>query len=102
MKDANVIGRKVAWLRNQRGWSQNDLVTHLHLLGDINMTREKIANIETLRSAVDSKQIEFLAEVFGIREQDLFPKQRHFVGKDVGLKLCIFTRRHGPFEPAPK
>ena len=102
MKDANVIGRKVAWLRNQRGWSQNDLVTHLHLLGDINMTREKIANIETLRSAVDSKQIEFLAEVFGIREQDLFPKQRHFVGKDVGLKLCIFTRRRGPPEPAPQ
>ncbi len=71
-KDANVIGRKVAWLRNQRGWSQNDLVTQLHLLGDINLTRVKIANIETLRSAVDNKQIEFLAEVFGIREQDIF------------------------------
>ena len=48
-KDANVIGRNVAKLRYQRGWSQNDLVTELHLLGDINMTREKLANIETLR-----------------------------------------------------
>jgi transcriptional regulator with XRE-family HTH domain len=101
-KDANVIGRTVAFLRYQRGWSQNDLVTQLHLLGDINMTREKIANIETLRSAVDSKQIEFLAEVFGVKEQALFPKQRHFVGKDVGSKLCIFTRQHGPPEPAQK
>ena len=75
-KDANVIGRNVAWLRNQRGWSQNDLVTQLHLLGDINMTREKIANIETLRCIATCKQIEFFAEVFGIKEQELFPKKR--------------------------
>ena len=101
-KDSNVIGRIVAKLRDQRGWSQNDLVTELHLLGNINMTREILANIETLRSIADSRQIEFLAEVFGVKEQALFPKQRHFVGKDVGLKLCIFTRRHGPPDFAQK
>jgi len=94
--DANVIGRNVAFLRNQRGWSQNDLVTQLHLLGDINMTREKIANIETLRCIADSKQIEFFAEVFGIKEQDLFPKKRHFIGKKDAIKLRIFTRQRDP------
>ena len=101
-KDANVIGRIVAYLRNRRGWSQNDLVTQLHLLGDINMTREKIANIETLRCIATCKQIEFFAEVFAIKEQDLFPKKRHFVGHKDAIKLRILTRQRDPPCPALK
>ena len=102
MKEANVIGRKVAYLRNQRGWSQNDLVAELHLLGCINMTREILANIETMRSPATCKQIEFFAEVFGVPVQELFPKKPHFAGKEVGMELRIFTRRrqHDP-EPVP-
>jgi transcriptional regulator with XRE-family HTH domain len=92
-KDANVIGREVARLRNQRCWSQSDLVAELHLLGCINMTREILANIEIRRSPATDKHIEFFAEVFGIMEQELFPKKRHFVGKEVGMDLRIFTRR---------
>jgi transcriptional regulator with XRE-family HTH domain len=92
-KDANVIGRIVAKLRDQRGWSQAQLVTELHLLGNINMTREILANIETLRSPATCKQIEFFAAVFGIMEQALFPKKRHFVGKEVAMNLRVFTRR---------
>ena len=92
-RNANVIGRNVARLRYQRGWSQDELVTQLQLLGNINMTRDILANIETLRSPADSKQIEFFAEVFRIEEQALFPKQRHFAGKDVGMELREFTRR---------
>lgn len=90
-RNANVIGRMVARLRYQRGWSQDELVTRLQLIGNINMTRDILANIETLRSPADSKQIEFFAEVFRIPEQDLFPKPRHFVGKEVDLRE--FTRR---------
>jgi transcriptional regulator with XRE-family HTH domain len=101
-KDSNVIGRIVAKLRDQRGWSQAQLVTELHLIGNINMTREIIANIETLRSPADSKQIEFFAEVFRVMEQDLFPKKRHFVGKEVGMDLREFTRRRGPSRPPQK
>jgi transcriptional regulator with XRE-family HTH domain len=92
-KNANVIGRNVAKLRYQRGWSQDELVTQLQLLGNINMTRDILANIETLRSPADSKQIEFFAEVFRIPEQALFPKQRHFVGDEVGVELREFTRQ---------
>ena len=98
-KYANVIGRNVARLRYQRGWSQDELVTQLQLLGNINMTRDILANIETLRSPADSKQIEFFAEVFSIPEQALFPKQRHFVDKEVGMELREFTRRRSC--PAP-
>jgi len=92
-KNANVIGRTVARLRYHRGWSQDELVARLHLLGGINMTRDILANIETLRSPADSKQIEFFAEVFQIQEQALFPTRRHFVGKAMGMDLREFTRR---------
>jgi hypothetical protein len=72
------------------------------LIGCINITREVLANIETLRSPVSDKQIEFFAQVFGLPVQELFPKQRHFVGKEVGMDLRIFTRRRqGDPEPMP-
>ena len=96
MRDANVIGRRVAYLRNQRGWSQMDLVAELHLIGCINMTREILANIETLRSPATCKQIEFFAHVFGVKEGDLFPLKRHFSGQVVGMKMEIATRRRCP------
>ena len=101
-KPANVIGRTVARLRYQRGWSQDELVTQLQLLGNINMTRDILANIETLRSPADSKQIEFFAEVFHVREQDLFPRKRHFVGKDLDLELREHTRRRSTAVPPDK
>ena len=50
-KDANVIGRMLAWWRNRRGLSQYDFVTKLHLLGCINMTRDILANIENMRAS---------------------------------------------------
>ncbi len=100
MKDANVIGRKVAYLRNQRGWSQNDLVAELQLIGCLNMTREILANIETLRSPATCKQIEFFAEVFAVPVQELFPRQPHFAGKETTMELRIFTRRRRD-EPEP-
>jgi transcriptional regulator with XRE-family HTH domain len=86
-------------MRYQRGWSQAQLVTELQLIGNINMTREILANIEILRSPATDKQIEFFAEVFGVMEQDFFPKKRHFVGKEVGMNLREFTRRRRPDRP---
>jgi transcriptional regulator with XRE-family HTH domain len=94
--DKNVIGRLVSKMRYQRGWSQAQLVTELQLIGNINMTREILANIEILRSPATDRQIEFFAEVFGVMEQDFFPKKRHFVGKEVGMNLREFTRRRRP------
>lgn len=100
--DKNVIGRIVSRMRYQRGWSQAELVTELHLIGNINMTREILANIETLRCPATDKQIEFFAEVFGVMEQEFFPQKRHFVGKEVGIDLREFTRRRGRPRPVQK
>ncbi len=79
-QNSNVIGRNVSRERYQRGWTQDELVIKLQLLGCY-MTRVILANIETLRCEATSKQIEFFAEVFHVQEQQLFPPKRHFVGK---------------------
>ena len=91
-RDENVIGQSVAKFRYQRGWTQDELVGKLQLLGCY-MTRDILANIETQRCPVKDKQIEFLAQVFGVKEGDLFPVKRHFTGRIVGLLLPIVTRR---------
>jgi hypothetical protein len=60
------------------------------------------ANIETLRCTATCKHIEFFAEALGVMEQDLFPKKRHFVGKEMGMDLRVLTRRRGPSRPSQK
>jgi len=91
-RDENVIGQNVAKFRYQRGWTQDELVGKLQLLGCY-MTRDILANIETQRSIVTDKQIEFLAEIFGVKEGSLFPEKRRFSGRLVGLDMKIVTRR---------
>jgi transcriptional regulator with XRE-family HTH domain len=94
-RDENVIGQNVAKFRYQRGWTQDELVGKLQLLGCY-MTRDILANIETQRSIVTDKQIEFFAEIFGIKEGSLFPDKRRFSGRLVGLDMKVVTRRPCP------
>ena len=94
-RDENVIGRNVAKFRYQRGWTQDELVGKLQLLGCY-MTRDILANIETQRGPATDRQIEFFAEVFGVKEGDFFPGKRHLNGKLVGLEMEIATRRPCP------
>lgn len=70
--DSNVIGPTIVKLRYQNGWTQDDLVAKLQLVG-CNMTRDILANIETRRSIATDKQIEFFAAVFDVHVGDLFP-----------------------------
>ena len=91
-RDANVIGQNVAKFRYQRGWTQDELVGKLQLLGCY-MTRDILANIETQRCIVTDKQIEFLAEIFGVKEGCMFPDKRRLNGRMVGLDMKIVTRR---------
>jgi len=90
--DANVIGRKVAWYRNQKGWAQEELVTHLTVYGCY-MTRNILASIENRRCPANDKQIEYFAFIFGVGVQDLFPPKRHFSGERVGTAKEIPRRR---------
>jgi transcriptional regulator with XRE-family HTH domain len=49
--DANHIGRKIARLRYQKGWTQNTLVARLQIQ-QCNITRDILANIELRRCLV--------------------------------------------------
>jgi transcriptional regulator with XRE-family HTH domain len=93
--DDNVTGKNVAKFRYQRGWTQDELVGKLQLLGCY-MTRDILANIETQRCIVKDKQIEYFAEIFGVKEGSLFPEKRRFSGRVVGLDMKIVTRRPCP------
>ena len=83
-QNANVIGRNVARFRYQNGWSQDKLVAKIQLLG-FYITRDILANIETLRTIVTDKQIVIFAEVFGVPVGDLFPPKTKNHGRIVGL-----------------
>jgi transcriptional regulator with XRE-family HTH domain len=85
-QNANVIGRNVAKFRYQRGWTQDELVAKIQLL-EFYMTRDILANIETLRSSVTDKQIVILSEVFNVPVGDLFPPNRKFSGRVVELDI---------------
>src|ERR1017187_8742053 len=94
-RDENVIGQNVAKFRYQRGWTQDELVGKLQLLGCY-MTRDILANIETQRCVVTDKQIEYFCKVFGVKEDSLFPQKRRLSGRWVGLDMKIVTRRPYP------
>ena len=68
---ANIIGRKVARLRYQKGWTQDALVAKLQIL-QCNITRDIIANIELRRCVATDTQCAFLARVLNVSIDELF------------------------------
>ena len=92
-RNSNVIGPAVAKYRYRHGWTQDDLVAKLQILG-CNMSRDILANIETRRSVATDTQIEFFVEVFGIDIKDLFPPRGvRANGRVIGIAKDIATRR---------
>lgn len=91
--DCNVIGRVVSQLRYQRGWTQDQLVARLQVMG-CSITRNVLANIETRRSIATDKQIAFLARAFGVEIGTLFPPLiPESTGAPVGVSTPEATRR---------
>jgi transcriptional regulator with XRE-family HTH domain len=69
--DANLIGRKIARLRYQKGWTQDTLVAKLQILGS-NITRDILANIELRRCVATDRHCGVLAKAFGVDINELF------------------------------
>ena len=69
--DGNIIGRKVARLRYQKGWTQDVLVARLQVI-QCNITRDIIKNIESRRCVATDTQCAFLARVFNVSIDELF------------------------------
>jgi hypothetical protein len=73
MRDANVIGRKVAKLRFQHEWTQDTFVAKLQVrFPDLKITRDILANIETKRCVSTDKHTYAFALVLGVEVGELF------------------------------
>lgn len=92
----NLIGPQVRKLRTKKGWSQETLATKLQVRG-WNISRDSLASLELQRRRVPDCELLFLAKVFGIGTEELFP--RNLAMKTVGPafqtggRLAIFPTR---------
>jgi transcriptional regulator with XRE-family HTH domain len=69
----NLIGQQVRRLRSKRGWSQTTLALKLQLRG-WSISRDSLASLELQRRRVPDCELLFLAKVFGVGTDELFPK----------------------------
>ncbi len=70
MKQRNFIGRPVARLRNQRGWTQDVFADKLQFAGWHDATRSTVSKIEDGSLRIDLLQLYYLAVALGISPMD--------------------------------
>lgn len=69
----NLIGPQVRKWREKKDWSQEQLAAKLQLRG-WSLSRDSIASLELCRRRVPDAEMLFLARVFGVQLEDLFPR----------------------------
>lgn len=69
----NLVGRRVAQLRYERNWTQENLSDRLFDAG-WPLSRSEVSKLEGGRIHVYEFQLLYLAEVFAIRVADLLPQ----------------------------
>ena len=75
MRHVNIIGPQVRWLRNQRGWSQDDLAIKLKCAGMEDATRSNVSKLEArLIRAIDEDML-YLARVLRVELIELYPEK---------------------------
>ena len=66
-----ILGQNIAKMRTERGWSQSDVVTKLHLFGSP-LSRSSYAKIEIGQGNVFDSDLVAMKEVFGVDFADFF------------------------------
>ncbi len=75
MRHVNIIGPQVRRLRNQRGWSQDELAIKLQCVGMEDATRSNISKLEArLIRAIDEDML-YLARVLRVELIELYPER---------------------------
>ena len=72
-RDANLIGRRVARLRNQQNLTQNMLVARVEVLNFFGISRDVLSNIELQRYVATDKHVYYLDKALNVGIDDLFP-----------------------------
>jgi transcriptional regulator with XRE-family HTH domain len=72
-RDANIIGRNVARLRDERRLTQDMLVARMEVLNYFGISRPVLASLEIQRFAATDKHAFYLAKALRVPIADLFP-----------------------------
>jgi transcriptional regulator with XRE-family HTH domain len=73
MRRLNIVGPQVRKMRMAQGWSQRQLAIRLQLEG-LDVSRSGVAKIESRLVCVEDYELSYLAKVFGVGFESLFPK----------------------------
>lgn len=82
MRRLNLIGRRVGWLRYQRGWTQDMLAAKLQLAGWM-ISRSSISRMESQQKPVCYFQLFILADIFDVDMAALLPQ--------AGFQSCVYS-----------
>ena len=70
----NEVGANIARLRNERGWTQGDLLVKLELMG-IHLSARRISELEGQQREIRGIELKALAEIFGVTIDQLYQKE---------------------------
>jgi transcriptional regulator with XRE-family HTH domain len=69
----NVVGPQVRKVRQQKGWTQNDLAVKLQLFG-WDTSRESVTSLENQQRRVPDLELFILARVLRTKMDNFFPR----------------------------
>ena len=69
----NITGRQIAKLRNEKGYSQDQLAVKCQRMG-WDVSRNIVAKIESGIRCVSDQEILLLSQALGVSVSDLFPR----------------------------
>ena len=69
----NVIGPRVRWLRERKGWTQDRLAVKLQLIG-WDVSRNAVTTLENQQRRVTDLELFALARVLGVKADELLPR----------------------------
>lgn len=77
-----MLGEKIAQLRKQRGWSQEDLASHL------DVSRQSVSKWESNQSLPDIERIKKLSSLFQITIDELLNEEDHSLSYEQNKPSC--------------
>jgi transcriptional regulator with XRE-family HTH domain len=97
MRRQNVTGRRVAYLRSRRNWTQEILVARLQCAG-FDISRQTLAKIELGLRKVSDEWLTGFQKVFGLPLIQFFPQEV----QDLDEELAQRVTRHLPDSDATR
>ena len=74
----NICGSRIRKIRQERGYSQNDLAIKLQL-ADMNLTQKAISRIETGDRVVLDYELKYFAAVLGVSVAELLGIEENYI-----------------------